>query len=98
MLRTQLISHETNRNDMRWDTLDSVTGYYLYLYLYIISISISISISLSLSLYIYIYIYIDWIQSLQKRCFLYIGLYRFIFEKMNIHIFLNIHFLAGLKK
>ena len=29
---------------------------------------------------IYIYIYIDRIQTLQKRCFLYTGLYRFIFE------------------
>ena len=49
--------------------------------------------------YIYIYIYIDWIQSLQKRCFLYIGLYRFIFEKNEYSLcFLNIHFLVGLKK
>ena len=59
----------------------------MYIYIYIYT-----------HVFMYTHIYVDWIQSLQKGCFLYIGLYRFIFEKVNIHLFLNIHFLVGLKK
>ena len=71
-----------------------------YIYIYI---HIHTYIHMCVYVYVYVYIYIDRIQTLQKRCFLYTGLYRFIFgEKiMNIHLFLfymNIHFLVGLKK
>ena len=49
--------------------------------------------------YTYIHMYM-YILTGFKALSLYVGLYRFIFEKkeVNIHFFLNIHFLVGLKK
>ena len=54
---------------------------------------------LYINIYIYIYICFIFILTGFKALSLYIGLYRFIFEKKNEYsFFLNIHFLVGLKK
>ena len=56
----------------------SLSYIYIYIYTYI---------HMCVYVYVYVYIYIDRIQTLQKRCFLYTGLYRFIFEQIWIFTF-----------